>query len=212
MSSGRGRPSGRPALTSRHAAAALALVLGAALSATAAAQTLYKLVGRDGRVTYTDTLPKGYDGEVTRIEMDPSPPPPPPAPTAKTAAEPARKAAGPGVGEKRRKAREDLERRLQAAQARLDAARKARAAGEAPAQDDMQVVQRRYAPLRSGETPPRANCFNAPNPATGVVSMVCPVQVPGEKHYRRQDKLDEEVALAEDALRQAERDYRRGTD
>jgi hypothetical protein len=66
--------------------------------------------------------------------------------------------------------------------------------------------------LQSGQAPPRANCFNAPNPATGVVSMVCPVQVPGEKHYRRQDRLDEDVTRAEEEVREAERAYRRGTD
>jgi hypothetical protein len=127
-------------LTDLVARGALALLLAAAVPLAASAQTLYKLVGRDGRVTYTDTLPKGYDGEVTRIESEPFPLP---APAPKAAAQPVKNAKESGVAEKRKKDRADLERRLSAAQARLDAARKARAASDAPAMDDMQVVQRR---------------------------------------------------------------------
>ena len=47
-------------------------VLAALLSWGASAQTLYKLVDRNGKVTYTQEEPKGFDGTVTRIEVDPN--------------------------------------------------------------------------------------------------------------------------------------------
>ena len=46
-----------------------ALLLVAATGA--AAQTLYKLVDKNGKVTYTQEEPKGFDGTVSRIEVDP---------------------------------------------------------------------------------------------------------------------------------------------
>lgn len=44
----------------------------AAAAGSAAAQTLYKLVDRNGKVTYTQEEPKGFEGTVTRIDIDPS--------------------------------------------------------------------------------------------------------------------------------------------
>jgi hypothetical protein len=38
----------------------------------AAAQTLYKLVDKNGKVTYAQEAPKGFDGTVTRIDVDPN--------------------------------------------------------------------------------------------------------------------------------------------
>ena len=48
------------------AAAALALA-----GADAGARTLYKLIDKNGKVTYVDTPPKDYDGQVIRVEIDP---------------------------------------------------------------------------------------------------------------------------------------------
>ena len=47
-------------------AAALLLCAVAPLQA----QPLYKLVGKDGKVTYTQTPPKDFDGQVTRVDID----------------------------------------------------------------------------------------------------------------------------------------------
>ena len=47
-------------------------IVAALVSAGASAQTLYKLVDRNGKVTYTQEEPKGFDGTVTRIEVDPN--------------------------------------------------------------------------------------------------------------------------------------------
>ncbi len=38
----------------------------------AAAQTLYKLIGKDGKVTYSQEAPKDFDGKVIRIDVNPN--------------------------------------------------------------------------------------------------------------------------------------------
>ena len=40
--------------------------------ATAQAAVLYKLTDRLGHVTYSDSVPRGFDGAVARLEIDPS--------------------------------------------------------------------------------------------------------------------------------------------
>ena len=51
----------------------------AALAATmlvaafpAAAQTVYKLIDKNGKVTYSETEPKNFDGKVIRVDIDPN--------------------------------------------------------------------------------------------------------------------------------------------
>jgi hypothetical protein len=50
------------------AGAALALGL---LAAGASAQPLYKLIDRNGKVTYSEKPPKDFDGQVIRLDIDP---------------------------------------------------------------------------------------------------------------------------------------------
>ena len=51
---------------------AKALALVALCTAfTASAQTLYKLIDKNGKVTYSNEEPKDFDGKVIRIEVDP---------------------------------------------------------------------------------------------------------------------------------------------
>ena len=50
--------------------ALFALAFAAALPA--AAQTLYKLIDKNGKVTYSDTPPKDFDGKVVPMEVDPN--------------------------------------------------------------------------------------------------------------------------------------------
>jgi uncharacterized protein DUF4124 len=38
----------------------------------AAAQTVYKLVDKNGKVTYSESEPKNFDGKVIRIDIDPN--------------------------------------------------------------------------------------------------------------------------------------------
>lgn len=185
------------------------LACGALLAAPASAQVLYKLVDKNGQVTYSDREPKGYDGTVTRIEPDAAPTYRPPT---KPVEAKAREGAAPGMSETRSKSRAALDAKVREAQAKVDAARKAREDGENPRSDELQTVQHRYPPLRRGESPPRANCFNAVDPTSGAATLNCPTQVPQESYYERRKKLDDALRDAEAELAAAERAYRRGTD
>ncbi len=183
--------------------------LAVACAAIAAEPVLYKLVDRQGRVTYADHVPKNFDGTVTRLESEASTnvlpgtagraevPPLPPATSA--------------IAEKRRQARESLEKKLREAQARVEAARKALDGGHDPRDDELQTIQHRRPPLAAGETPPNPNCFSVTAP-DGTVTLNCPTRVPDEAYYARQAKLKEELRAAEEALAAAEFAYRRGTD
>ena len=72
--------------------ASLAVAL---LPAGALAQTLYKLIDKNGKVTYAQEKPKYFDGQVIEVHIDPNankatlpkftPAPPPPAASAKAA-------------------------------------------------------------------------------------------------------------------------------
>lgn len=195
-------------MTDRSIRGALALALALALSLPAAAQVVYKLTDRKGRVTYSDSAPRDFDGTVERIEPDTSSNVLPGSRAPDGAKAPAAPA---GVAEGRRQKREELEKRLRAAQARVEAARKAKELGEEPQADEVQVVQRRLPPLKRGEKPPRPNCISSVDPH-GAASLICPHTVPGEAYYERRRKADEELRLAEEELAEAERAYRRGTD
>ena len=47
--------------------------MGIALAAAAAqAQTLYKLIDKNGKVTYSEEAPKNFDGKVIRLDIDPN--------------------------------------------------------------------------------------------------------------------------------------------
>ncbi len=189
---------------------ALLVALSLFFALPASAQVLYKLIDREGRVTYTDKEPKGFDGKVVRIE------PPDTASNVVPGARPPEAVKAPpagaeGMAEGRRRTRDELEKKLRAAQDRAEAARKAMADDSEPRPDEMQVVQRRYPPLASGQSPPRPNCFPSVDP-NGAASLICPQQVPQEGYYERRRKLEEDLRAAEEELAAAERAYRRGTD
>jgi hypothetical protein len=185
------------------------LAVASLVAATGASPpVLYKLIAKDGRITYSDRAPKNFEGQVIRLEPDtesnlvPSNRPPAPAAPA---------ASGTSFGADRKANREALQKALRAAQDKVEAARQAKAEGTEPGPDEMQVVQRRYAPLKAGQDPPRSNCRNATD-STGKPYLLCAAQVPGDAFYERQKALDQalESALAE--LAEAERAYRRGAD
>jgi hypothetical protein len=106
----------------RKPLAAIAL-LGMLLAVVipAAAQTVYKLIDRNGKVTYSEEPPKNFDGKVIRIDIDPNanratlgvPPPAakPGADTAKPAATPPAKPAAPSAEDRLEEARQKLEDR-----------------------------------------------------------------------------------------------------
>lgn len=92
-------------------AAALALL---AASPSLYAQTLYKLIGKDGKVTYAEKPPKDFDGKVIRMDIDPK---------ANTATLPeGSRLQERSEASKSAAARDD---QLKAARARVDAARQA---------------------------------------------------------------------------------------
>lgn len=96
--------------------AAFAATLALALSLPAAAQTLYKLIDKNGKVTYVDSPPKDFDGKVIPIEVDPNR-------NRATLGTPGTPAAEQAANQ-RAKAVEAADQRLRQAQARLEAARK----------------------------------------------------------------------------------------
>ena len=102
-------------------------------SADAAAQTLYKLVDKNGKVTYSESPPKEFDGKVIRMDIDPKantatlPKPTAPAPASKPSAASSSTAGG---GDS-----------VQAARDKVDAAKKAlQDAQENPREDEVRRV------------------------------------------------------------------------
>jgi hypothetical protein len=171
-------------------------------------QPLYKLIAKDGRITYSDHAPKQFEGQVIRLEPYTESNVVPSKRTPANATPPA----GPSpYAVKRAADREALEKALREARAKVDAARKAKADGGEPGDDEMQVIQRRFAPLKAGQDPPRSNCRNATD-SEGRPYLLCASQVPGEAFYERQKKLDAELDDALAQLAEAERAYRRGAD
>jgi hypothetical protein len=57
-----------------HSRIASFLVASAAMLAVSAAfaQTLYKLIDKNGKVTYSEEAPKNFDGKVIRMDIDPN--------------------------------------------------------------------------------------------------------------------------------------------
>ena len=97
-----------------------ALLAGAALGA--AAETLYKLIDKNGKVTYSEEKPKQFDGQVIRLDIDPNATtvtlPKPPPPGANAPGSPQARAAATA-----RSMLEDAQQRLERAKAALQNAR-----------------------------------------------------------------------------------------
>jgi hypothetical protein len=152
---------------------ALALLAGCALSASA--QVLYKLIDKNGKVTYSESAPKDFQGKVIKLEFDPN------ANTA-TLAKPAAstgETAGSRGESRRRSAQQEAIARLNAAQEKLDAAKKAlQEARDNPAEGDILMVGKVGGGVR---------------------------HIPSEAYQQKLDKLEQEVKDAEDELRRAER-------
>jgi hypothetical protein len=153
------------------ACAALGL---AAFGADVVAQTLYKLIDKNGKVTYSESPPKDFDGKVIRIDVDPK---------ANTATLPK-----PGAAAKPETESEKILRRpspssaggsnAQAARDKLDAAKKAlQDAIDNPREDEVQRMGN-----KGGGTRP----------------------VPTEEYQKRIAGLEENVKRAEEELRVAE--------
>jgi hypothetical protein len=197
--------------------AAAALAWGLLAAGPAVAQTMYKWIDESGKVQYSDRAPKGFKGEVTRIEADIAPTVVPSArkaaPAPKAAEEPAAVPAD-DMNSRRKANRERLEARLERARANLERAKKALAEAPGPDVDERQVIQQRVkggAGGNMGAMAPRSNCRNVVD-AGGAKSVVCPAVLPGTAYYDRIAGLEETVRRAEADLEDAEIAYRRGRD
>jgi len=203
--------------TQRHFLRALAVLCALGLALAADAKTLYKLVEKNGKVSYVDKVPKGFDGEVTEIIMDAPPTPnanPPPAPPAPPRAPATAVQEGKrDINTERKEARARLEAALDRAREKLAAAKKALSDGVDVDDDELQVIQQRYdaSGAKPGAAGPRSNCFQQMG-GDGRPVWICPVMVPGEKYRDRQKLLEDRVRSAEAEVAAAEDAYRRGTD
>lgn len=199
----------------------LAAALVAACGLAAHAQVLYKWTDENGRVQYSDKPPKNFKGLVEKLE--PPPPaqpaavpaaPPPTAPSTAPAAAPKAPAAPAepvSIAAQRKATRERLQAGIDAAQARLDAAKKALAEVQ-PGEDERQVIQQ-FPANTPGSLPAskRSNCTTVAG-ANGKPAVRCAALIPNPAYYERVQSLEEEVRLAEQALAEAEGAYRRGVD
>jgi uncharacterized protein DUF4124 len=96
----------------------VAVMVASLAMADAAAETLYKLIDKNGKVTYVQDPPKDFDGKVIRLDIDPN--------ANTTTGRPPAKAEPPKVdfGAARRGEGERTQK-LSDAQGKLEAARKA---------------------------------------------------------------------------------------
>lgn len=189
--------------------AAVVALLAATLSAPGFAQTLYKLVDKAGRVSYADRVPKGFDGEVTPITIDPEAN----AASPIRIAPPARAEDAKDRNTKRREARTTLTAALERARAKVAAAKKALADGVDPLEDEYQTIQQKFdaSGAKQDATGPRSNCRRLTSD-DGRSTWICPTIVPGERYRDRQKSLEDALRDAEAELALAEVAYRRGTD
>ena len=156
-----------------RAAAGLAAGL---LCAAASAETLYKLIDKNGKVTYSESKPKTFDGQVIQINIDPN------ANTA-TLEKPQPKAIGEGTvnrqrGETKSPSQMDDEARVAQARERLDRAQKAlQDAKDNPQDGDMMMVGKVGGGVRN---------------------------IPSDAYQARLDRLEADVRSAQDDLKRAE--------
>lgn len=197
----------------------IALAVLALAAAAVQAQPLYKWTDANGRVHYGDRPPKGFKGTVERVDVEPPQPPVPPL-AAPTPAAPAPKPppAAPAKGEtmmeiaaRRRATRERLQAAIDAAEERLAEAEAALKAGEAPAEDERQVVQQVAGAPGTLPASARSNCRKATD-ARGKTVTMCPALVPNTQYYDRIAGLEEGVKAAQRELDRAREAYRRGVD
>jgi len=180
--------------------------------APAHTHTLYKLVDKEGKVTYVDKVPRGFTGEVTAITMDPAHVPQAPVPRVAQPAVPAGVAVTPQDALTLKRAlRDRLQANIDRARVKLAAARAALEGGGDPKEDEYQTIQQRF-DTKSGETRgPRANCAKVPGPG-GKPVWRCATIVPGDAFFDRQKALEEAVKAAEAELEAAQREYQRNVD
>lgn len=203
--------------------ASAALLVAAALGAGAAAAqvVLYKWVDDQGKTQYSDRAPKGFKGEVTRIETEVERSTPPPAatpapspatPAGSSNAAPTKVATPPAndIAAKRRADRARLEAQLTKAREKLAAAKGALEQAQSPDPEERQIVQQRTAGGGMHGMAPRSNCRVEGSGKNKT--LMCPTFIPTPEYHDKVVRLEEDVRKAEDELAEAERAWRRGVD
>jgi hypothetical protein len=155
-------------------------------------------------------VPKGFDGEVTPIAIDPAPSVQPPV-----RIEPPQKAEDArDRNSERRGARDRLQGALDRARAKVERAKKALAEGTEPLDDEYQTIQQKSdaSGAKADAAGPRSNCRRQFSDDRQSSTWICPTIVPGEKYRDRQKALEDALAEAEVELAQAQNAFRRGTD
>ena len=109
----------------------LAALIAASVAPFAAADTLYKLIDRNGKITYSEEKPKSFDGQVIELNIDRNANTatlPKPTPVTETA-------------ERKREAAEKKDQHLEDLKARLDEAKKKlQDAKDNPGPEDLERV------------------------------------------------------------------------
>ena len=122
---------------------AVALLTMVLAGAQAQAQTIYKLIAKNGKVTYADKAPKDYDGQVVRLDIDPK---------ANLATLPKLGAPGVTAGVRPMSLPEakrfDAEVMLGRARDALESAQKALAAGQEPQEGELDWVGKKQGGAR----------------------------------------------------------------
>jgi uncharacterized protein DUF4124 len=152
----------------------------AALALPVAAQTLYKLIDKNGKVTYSEEKPKNFDGQVIRIDVDPKAntmtlPKPEAAKKGDESASTVKRTTAP-----RNTAKADAEARVEQARAKYESAQKAfEAARDNPGADDVQFIGNKGGGTRA---------------------------VPSDEYQQKLAQLEKAVKDAEEELKRAEKD------
>lgn len=205
-----------------RSASAVLLVVAALGAAAADAQgVLYKWVDEQGKTQYSDRAPKGFKGEVTRIETEVEKSTLPPAviapapatsPATSPGAAPTKVATPPtnDIAAKRRADRARLEAQLTKAREKLAAAKGALEQAQSPEPEERQIVQQRTAGGGMHGMAPRSNCRVEGSGKNKT--LMCPTFIPTPEYHDKVARLEEDVRKAEDELAEAERAWRRGVD
>jgi len=122
----------------------LAVMIAASTVSVAVAQTLYKLIDRNGKITYSEEKPKNYDGQVIELNIDRNANTatlPKPNPVTETAA-------------RKRDAAEKKDQRIEDARTKLaEARKKLQDAKDNPTDEDLERVGTKSGFTRGVPTP-----------------------------------------------------------
>ncbi len=165
------------------------------LATAASAQTLYKLIDRNGKVTYSESKPKEFDGQVIRLDIDPNA-------NIATLPKPPAQAAGSAAARAAGAKTETIARLEGATQSPAEAARAAGVKNQAIVRLEgaQERLGRAKAALQDARDNPRESDFERIGKVGGGSRPV-----PTDLYLQRVSKLEDEVRQAEEAVARAEK-------